>query len=1096
MIRLRQWGPLAAVMLISCVPEVIVTPPAAGTVSVAVSAATITQGTTTQATATAVDTRGRGLPNEPRAWASSAPNVATVNASGLVTGVAPGTATISASVLGRSGSIAVTVVPAVASVSVTPLTASATYADTVRFTAAALASTGEAIPGKTFTWAIRTGAAFAAVSTAGLVTPVLQSDTVTRTVVVDATSDGRTGSATLTLRRLPVDTILVSPDSVSRVLGDTVRLTAVPRTRSGTTLTQRSILWSSANTAIATVNSSGLVTAVAPGKTVIRAASEGKTTSAVIVVTSRPVASIALRLPDDVSPVTTLSLGSGASQQLTAALFDANGSPLTGRTVSWASSVPAIVSVSSAGVVRAEAISGTVTVTASAEGRSTSVTVTVGNPTASVLTPVSLGVSVVQPGTLSATVRDGGAIPLANRVVTFRSTNSAVATVTPVVQSNASGIASGTVRGVGVGTALIIAAAEGRLDTTTVSVATAVVSQVTWNDVLAFLSPVTVGLSRDIPLAVTPRDVSGNAISGRSVTWSSSNPAAVSVSTAGVIRGIAAGSSVISAVVDGVSTSRSVSTQNPVASIVPSVTSDSVAVGGQVSRTITLRDAAGTTLSGRPFQAASADTSVVRVEITGASTIRLTGGRVGTTNVTVTAEGISSTIPVRTTAVSVASVVVTGSTALTRGGTSQLSATTRDAGGNLLTGRTVTWASSNTGVATVDPSGLVTGVAGGSATISATSGGVSGTLAITVSTDVASVTVSPGSFSLTSLGGTQTVTATVRNAAGVVLGERIVTWSSTNANVATVSATGVVTAIASGTASIRATVEGVTGAATATVSFANVCAPVAYTLGTAQSGTLASTDCAVSTGVVEDRYSFSTSTAVVVNWNLTSLPAGAAMRRIGPLQQGTTSPGQAALISGSATAPGPMGAFIFGAGTYVFAMRSASTLPIAYGFTAAANQPLPTTCSEVGVAIGGGFVLTRSLVSTACSSSGKYFFNYWTYLNAGQEITIANASSAYDTFLELWRYDGTNWVYVTSDDDSGDGTNSLLTFTPTTAGYYEIRTTSFDAGSTGASTLTVTASPVAVMAPSDGEGLRDDAPPIPPPSGAGPPPPSPPARRK
>src|SRR5207247_3093310 len=63
----------------------------------------------------------------------------------------------------------------------------------------------------------------------------------------------------------------------------------------------------------------------------------------------------------------------------------------------------------------------------------------------------------------------------------------------------------------------------------------------------------------------------------------------------------------------------------------------------------------------------------------------------------------------------------------------QLMATTRDVRGNTLTGHSVTWTSSNSTVATVSVSGLVTGVsAGGPVTVTATSEGKSGTAAIAV----------------------------------------------------------------------------------------------------------------------------------------------------------------------------------------------------------------------------------------------------------------------------------------------------------------------------------------------------------------------------
>src|SRR2546427_806309 len=91
----------------------------------------------------------------------------------------------------------------------------------------------------------------------------------------------------------------------------------------------------------------------------------------------------------------------------------------------------------------------------------------------------------------------------------------------------------------------------------------------------------------------------------------------------------------------------------------------------------------------------------------------------------------SSTVTVTT--VPVASVTVSPpSASIATGATVQLTATTRDAGGNVLTGRVISWGSSNTTVATVSGSGLVTGVRAGAVTITATSEGKNGTAAVTV----------------------------------------------------------------------------------------------------------------------------------------------------------------------------------------------------------------------------------------------------------------------------------------------------------------------------------------------------------------------------
>ncbi len=94
---------------------------------------------------------------------------------------------------------------------------------------------------------------------------------------------------------------------------------------------------------------------------------------------------------------------------------------------------------------------------------------------------------------------------------------------------------------------------------------------------------------------------------------------------------------------------------------------------------------------------------------------------------------LADTAAVTVIQVPVASVAVSPAVASVQvGQMAQFSATLQDANGNALTGRTVTWSSSDAAVATVNGSGLVTGVAAGSATITATSEGKSGTAAVTV----------------------------------------------------------------------------------------------------------------------------------------------------------------------------------------------------------------------------------------------------------------------------------------------------------------------------------------------------------------------------
>jgi murein DD-endopeptidase MepM/ murein hydrolase activator NlpD len=156
----------------------------------------------------------------------------------------------------------------------------------------------------------------------------------------------------------------------------------------------------------------------------------------------------------------------------------------------------------------------------------------------------------------------------------------------------------------------------------------------------------------------------------------------------------------------------------------------------------------------------------------------------------------------------VATVEVSPPTAsLLVGATTQLSATTRDAAGNTLTGRTVTWSSASPTVATIISTGLVTAVAAGTANITATSESRSGFASVTVTVPpVANISVTPGTSSVLA-GATVQLTATPRDPSGSTLVGRTITWTSSAPTVAGVSSAGLVTTLAPGSAIITATAE-------------------------------------------------------------------------------------------------------------------------------------------------------------------------------------------------------------------------------------------------------------------------------------------------
>ena len=180
----------------------------------------------------------------------------------------------------------------------------------------------------------------------------------------------------------------------------------------------------------------------------------------------------------------------------------------------------------------------------------------------------------------------------------------------------------------------------------------------------------------------------------------------------------------------------------------------------------------------------------------------------------------------------VASVTVTPSPATsTVGGTVQLSATGKDAAGK-TSATTFTWTIDRPEIATISASGLVTGVAEGSAVAKATSAnGIDGTTTVTVSLPAPSrVSISPnGEFHMPA-GFQMSTFATVFDASNRAISPTpALTWASDNSDVATVDALGYITAIAPGTVHISATTaNGTRGQITFTVNPATASTSAVY----------------------------------------------------------------------------------------------------------------------------------------------------------------------------------------------------------------------------------------------------------------------------
>ncbi len=239
-----------------------------------------------------------------------------------------------------------------------------------------------------------------------------------------------------------VATVIVSPASDSLIPGTTLQLTAVTKDPSGEPLTGRAVVWSSSDSNVADVSTTGLALGRKPGEVSISARAEGITGMATIKVLV-PVASIS------VTPESS-SIAVGSVLQLAASMRDSTGAVIVGRSVSWTSGDPSRLSVSESGVARGIAAADVVVTARSGNASGTSTIRIIGPIVSVVVTPnrdtVVLGDSVQ----MKATPRDAAGHARVEGTVNW-STSGYRAMITP----------SGVVLGVAGGEANITATVDG-----------------------------------------------------------------------------------------------------------------------------------------------------------------------------------------------------------------------------------------------------------------------------------------------------------------------------------------------------------------------------------------------------------------------------------------------------------------------------------------------------------------------------------------------------------------------------------------------------------------------------------------------------------
>ena len=254
-------------------------------------------------------------------------------------------------------------------------------------------------------------------------------------VNIPVEQDGQKG------KYVAVESVSISPSVLTLTEGETKTLTAsiLPSNAS-----EKGVSWSSSNTSVATVTSSGVVTAKAAGSATITVKTNdgAKTATCSVTVKAATVSVTGVSLDK-----TSLSMTVGDTQTLTATVTPSNA---TDKSVTWKSSNTAVSTVSSSGVVTAKAAgTATITVTTNDGAKTATCSVTVQAAKVSVtgvsLNKSSLSMTVGDTETLTATVLPSNAT---DKSVTWSSSNTSVATVSSsgVVTAKTAGSAMITVK--------------------------------------------------------------------------------------------------------------------------------------------------------------------------------------------------------------------------------------------------------------------------------------------------------------------------------------------------------------------------------------------------------------------------------------------------------------------------------------------------------------------------------------------------------------------------------------------------------------------------------------------------------------------------
>ncbi len=771
---------------------------------------TIAAGTTQAFTATGLFSDGstQNLTTSVT-WGSLTSSVASINSSGMATGLVPGQSTITALLGSVSNSTILTVTAAVLTgIAVNPGNPSVLVGNTQQFTATGTysdSSTQDLTSAATWNSSNPGVASVSAGLAAGLTVG---------TTTVSAAFNSVSGSTALTVTVTPpaLQSISVTPANPSVTIGQNQQFVATGQYSDGSTqdLTS-SVSWSSSQPSVAGITTAGLASGLSGGSTSITATLGTITASATLNVSSLALVSIA------VTPGTA-SIASGTSQQLVATGTYADNSTLDLTTsATWSSSLPSVATLNATGLATGASI-GQSTITATAAGIAGSSTLTV-TPAALVSIAITPAIQTIPVGTTqqyaaTGTFTDGSTQDITGSVQ-WASSIVFVATI-----SNAAG-SQGLATSVATGSSSISATMGSISASTTLTVSVAALVSITVNPP----SPsIALGTTQQFTATGMFTDGSTQDLT-TSATWGSGNNTVATVSSTARATSVATGSATITATLGGISGSTLLTiTPASVVSIAVNPATAAIPLGLNQAFTAlgTFSDGSTQDVTNSAHWSSSV-AGVASVSNTPGSNGITTSTGSGITLISATSGAVAGSASLTVTTAILAAIEISPQSPSTpTGGTEQFTATglyTDGSTPNITT--TATWASSSATVATISNAsgsqGLATSAGSGTTEISASVGSLTASTTLTVQDQLVSISVAPAS-SLIAPNADQQFTAMGTYLSGLVQNlTNTALWSSSNPAVATITAGGTALSVASGQTVITASVGSVSGSSTLVV---------------------------------------------------------------------------------------------------------------------------------------------------------------------------------------------------------------------------------------------------------------------------------------